>query len=103
MTKKRQKPDDRKHQILMAAIAVAERPGGFAKITRESVAKEACCAEALVSRYFGTMANFKRTLMGAALVSENLAVIAQGLAAGDSRAMKADSKLKARALITLAG
>lgn len=103
MTKKRQKPDDRKYQILTAALAVAERPGGFSKLTRESVAKEVGCAEALISRYFGTMITFRRTVMRSAILTENLSIIAQGLAHGDSHALKADESLKRKALETLAG
>lgn len=103
MTKKRQKPDDRKYQILTAALTVAERPGGFSKLTRESVAKEVGCAEALISRYFGTMPGFKRTVMRSAILTENLSIVAQGLAAGDSHAQKADEALKLKALKTLAG
>ena len=103
MTKKRLQPDDRKQQILTAAIAVASRPGGWPKLTRDAVAKEAGCAEGLPSKYFGTMVAFRRSIMRAAIVGENLAVIAQGLAAGDKCAQKADPELKARALNTLAG
>ena len=103
MTKKRLQPDDRKQQILTAAIRVAARPGGWAKLTRDAVAKEAGCAEGLPSKYFGTMVAFRRAIMRAAIVAENLAVIAQGLAAGDKCAQKAAPELKARALNTLAG
>jgi AcrR family transcriptional regulator len=102
MTKK-QKPDDRKYQILTAALAVAERPGGFSKLTREAVAKEVGCAESLISRYFGTIPSFKRTIIRSAILTENLAIIAQGLAIGDPHAQKADESLKRKALDTLAG
>jgi len=102
MNKKRQTPNDRKYQILTAAMTVAERPGGFSKLTREAIAKEVGCAEALISRYFGTMPAFRRTIIRAAILSENLHIIAQGLAAGDPHALKADSELKTRALQTLA-
>lgn len=102
MTKKRLLPDDRKYQILTAAIAVAERPGGYSKMTRGAVAKEVGCAEALISRYFGTMPSFRRTVMRSAILTENLSIIAQGLARADIHAQKADPDLKARALNTLA-
>ena len=103
MTKKRLRPADRKQEILNAAIKVAGRPGGWGKLTRDAVAKEAACSEGLVSKYFGTMIAFRRSIMRAAIGTENLAVIAQGLAAGDASAKKADPELKARALNTLAG
>ena len=103
MNKKRLLPDDRKQQILNAAIKVAGRPGGWAKLTRDAVAKEAGCAEGLPSKYFGTMITFRRAIMRAAIVAEELGVIAQGLAAGDKCAQKAAPELKAAALNTLAG
>ena len=103
MTKKRLQPDDRKDQILKAAIKVAARPGGWGRLTRDAVAKEAGCAEGLPSKYFGTMVNFKRAIMRSAIHDWNLSVIAQGLAAGDKVAMKAEEALKRKALDTLAG
>lgn len=98
----RKKPDDRKLEILNAAIKVAGRPGGWSKLTRDAVAKEAGCAEGLPSKYFGTMVAFRRAIMRAAIVAEELGVIAQGLAAGDKCAQKADESLKRKALETLA-
>ena len=103
MTKKRMQPDDRKQQILTAAIRVAAQPGGWAKLTRDAVAKEADCAEGLPSKYFGTMISFRRAIMREAIRSAALPVIAQGLAAGDKCAQKADEGLKRKALETLAG
>jgi len=101
MTKKRLLPDDRKLEILNAAIKVAGRPGGWSKLTRAAVAKEAGCAEGLVSKYFGTMIAFRRSIMRAAIQARNLAVVAQGLAAGDTNAQKAPPELKAAAVETL--
>lgn len=103
MTKKRLPPNDRKYEILMAAIAVAGRPGGWSKLTRDAVAREAKCADGLVSKYFNTMGQMRRAVMRFAVLTENLHVIAQGLATGDENAMKAAPELKARALNTLVG
>lgn len=103
MSRKRLKPDDRKGQILQAAIQVASAPGGWSRLTREAVAREASCAEGLVSNYFGTMICFRRTIMRAAIANEVLPVIAQGLASGDTSASKAAPELKRRALELLAG
>lgn len=103
MSNKRLHPDERKEQILTAALKVAARPGGWSKLTRDAVAKEANCAEGLPSKYFGTMVDFRRAVMRAAIRSEALPVIAQGLAAGDKVAKKADETLKRKALASLAG
>lgn len=97
----RLKPDDRKLQILKAALVVTSEPGGWAGLTRKAVADQAGCAEALVSKYFGTMTDFRRTIMRAAIHHKILAIVAQGLAAGDTHAKKADNDLKTKALETL--
>ena len=94
-------PDNRKEQILDAAVRVAAKPGGWSTMTRRTVAIEANCADALVSKYFGTMPAFKRTIMRAAVKAINLSVIAQGIATGDKYALKADDAIKAQALATL--
>lgn len=101
--KKRLLPNDRKEQILSAAIVVASARGGWSKLSREAVARQAACSDGLISAHFGTMVNFRRTVMRAAIKAENLSVIAQGLASGDKCALKAAPELKSRALKTLAG
>lgn len=95
------KVDERKRSILRAAIVVAEKRGGWSKMTREAVAREAGCADAAVSVYFGTMTEFKRTVMRHAIGLKNLSILAQGLAAGDKHAEKADADLKRQAIDTL--
>ena len=102
MNKKRLLPDDRKYEILTAALIVAGEPGGWSKLTRDAVAREAKCADGLVSKYFGTMTAMRRTIMRSAVLTENLSILAQGLAAGDKCAQKADEGLKRKALETLA-
>lgn len=97
----RLKPDDRKLQILRAALIVASKDGGWFKLSRQAVAAEAGCAESLVSRYFGTMVCFKRTVMRAAIHNKILPVIAQGLACKDETAQKASPELKNDARNTL--
>ena len=49
------------------------------------------------------MVAFRRTIMRHAIKAANLSVVAQGLAAGDKCAQKADESLKRKALETLAG
>lgn len=112
MTRKRLHPDDRKREILTAAIRVAARPGGWSRFTRNEVAQEAQCVDSLISLHFGTMINFRRSVMreairlaeiGNAPVAMFDSVIAQGLATGDKCAQKASGEVKARALASLAG
>lgn len=96
-------PDDRKEQILTAAISVAARPGGWSKLTREAVARAANCTDSLISLHFGTMTEFKRKVMRAAIKTNNLPVIGQGVAAGDKTAAKLPDEIKDAALKSLAG
>ena len=96
------KVENSKQQILAAAIRVSARPNGWAKLTRDTVAIEAGCATGLVSKYFGTMQTFRRAIMRECVRIECVAVIAQGLAAGDPNARKASDALKRKALDTLA-
>ena len=94
-------PKDRREEILTAALNVAENVG-YRQLTREQVAINAGCAESLVSSYFGTMDKFKRTIMRAAVKSENLHIIAQGLVVGDKHAQKAEPDLRSRAMASMA-
>jgi AcrR family transcriptional regulator len=90
----------RKTIILAAAVKIAETEG-LMNITREGIAELAECSTGLVNFYFGTMVNLRRAIVGAAIHSENLAIIAQALAAGDKRAQRAPDNLKRKALETL--
>lgn len=93
--------DERKSQILNAALRVAERPGGWTNLTRLAVAKEAGCSEALPSVYFGTMKQFRRAIMREAIRVGNHKVIAQGVVSHDTVAMKAPADVRQAALATL--
>lgn len=93
--------NERRLQILNAALRVAERPGGWSNLTRLAVAKEAGCSEALPSVYFGTMKNFRRAIMREAIRVGNHGVLAQGVVNSDPVAMKAPAELRQAALATL--
>lgn len=101
ITLDRNKVESSKQQILDAAIALSEQPGGWSSLTRDAVAAKAGCATGLVSKYFGTMICFRRSIMRHAVATRNLSLIAQGVAAGDKSALKADPALKRLALYTL--
>ena len=98
--KRRLDPKDRRDEILQAALNVAEKVG-CKQLTRIQVAQKARCAESLVSSYFGTMAQFKRTIMRAAIRTERLKIIAYGIVEKDKHALKASADLKQRALSSL--
>jgi len=95
--------NDRKNDLLQAALRVALlAAGGYSRMTKEEIAKEAGCAPALVNRHFGTMPNLRRDVMRAAVREGNAAVVAQGLALKDPHAQKAPQALKEEAAALLA-
>ena len=96
----RLKPQKRKEQILNAALILAEKTN-YIQLTRKSIADEAGCSEASVTKYFGTMTKLKRSVVRAAIVKEILAIIAQALVTKDRHVMKADNDLKQKALAQL--
>lgn len=97
---KRLQPDDRKAQILDGAIELA-RTKGLGHITREAIAQRVGVSPALVSLYFGTMTELRRSIMRAAIKREVLEIVAEGLTTRDKQAAKASDDLKRRALATV--
>ena len=98
---KRFKPRVRREMILIAALRVARRPGGWSSMTRAKIAKDAHCAEGLVSVYLGSMDSVRRHVMKAAIKYEYLDLIAQGLATGDKYALGLSPVLQHKALSSL--
>lgn len=91
--KQRLKPEDRKGQILAAAVKLAEGTN-YTTITRDGVAGAAGVSMGLVTRYFGTMNQLRRAVMRAAVAEGNAVVVAQGLAQRDPQALKAAPELR---------
>ena len=87
---KRLKPDDRRAQIIAAALDEAEQVG-YRCMLRKSIAKRAGCTEALVSHYFGTRKQLTRAVMRAAIAQGRSRIIMQGRLINDPQAMKAGS------------
>lgn len=91
---------DRRQTILTAALAVATS-AGYLRTTRDAVAAAAGCSPALVSFHLGTLPQMQRAIMGEALRTRCLRVIAQGLAHGDRRALNAPAELREAAAASL--
>lgn len=87
-------------QILAASLELAA-VSGYQKLTREAVAQRLGIPPSLIPYHMGTMTEFRRSVMREAVRVECLAVIAQGLAARDRHALKADADLQKRALASL--
>ena len=97
----RQKPQARAEVILIAAMRIARRHGGWACLTRARIATEARCSDGLVSQRLGSMDVVRRTLMKMAIKHEYFDLIAQGLAAGDPSARALSPILKHKAAATM--
>ena len=97
---KRMQPTARKAEILSAALTVAGEVG-YRHVSRDAIAARADCSPGLVSAYFGTMPALRRAVMSAAIARRDLTVLAQGLAAGDSKAKAAPEALKRAAVKAL--
>ena len=87
-------------QILTAALKIAPKVG-YAKLTRDDVAKEAGIPASLIPYHMGTMAEFRRKIMREAVRVECLPVIAQGVACSDRIALKAPDALRRKALSSI--
>jgi len=99
---KRHDRDDRRSSILTIALSRAADVG-YMHVTREDIALAAGCSPALVSHHLGTMKQMRRAIMGEAIRTANLRIIAQGLAHGDPRALGADPDLRSAAAASIAG
>lgn len=58
---------------------------------------------ALVSHYFSTMPVLRRAVMGEAIRSKRLRLIAEGIVLRDKRALGVDAKLREQAMRELGG
>ena len=90
---------ERKQLLIDAAMPLAEQYG-YDSVSRSMVAEAAGISESLVSRYW-TAPDFHAALLEAAIVRENLTVLAQGLAARHPVATSAPLELRQAAAATL--
>ena len=74
----RMKPAERKEEIHLAAVEVC-RTVGLAGLTREAIAKKAGVTEGLVSHYFNTMKQLRRSVARRAMRDRDGAILSQML------------------------
>lgn len=89
-----------KEHILEVAYTMAQRDG-FGTLTRDGVAAEAGVAMGSVNHHYTKMSALREAVMQRAVEEENLELIGQGMALGDSVAKSAPLELRTRALTTL--
>lgn len=90
-------PDERKAQILDAAIELSKERG-YANVYREHIGERLGVTPTLVTRYFATMHHLREAVMQAALDREIPEIIAQGIIAHDPIAETAPRELRERAV-----
>jgi len=95
--RKRLEIADRKREILQAALAMSELYG-YDHVSRDDVAEKAECSPSLIPHYFGTMANFRRAIVGEAVRTNNLTILAQALIAQDPRVRNLHPTIREAAL-----
>ena len=89
-----------KDNILEVAYVMAQRDG-FGTLTRDGVAAEAGVAMGTINHHWKVMSALREAVMQRAVEEENLELIGQGMALGDSVAKSAPLELRTRALTTL--
>lgn len=96
----RLQPKARTEQLLDVALQLAAKHG-LAHITRMQIATAADVSPALVSARLGTMEDMRRSVMRRAIKTETLPVIAAGLLARNTYALKAPEELRQRAIASI--
>lgn len=86
-------PKQRTRQLLAAALDLAAT-AGWAGLTHAGVASRAGVSNGLVVARLGTMSEMRRSVMRAAVAQRVVRVVAEGLAAGDRHARRADEALR---------
>jgi AcrR family transcriptional regulator len=97
---KRLLPADRKALLLEAALLTAQAKG-YRRMTRDDISQRAGTSPSLVSLYLGAMPALRQSVMREAVKREIVAIVAEGLAERDPRAMKASDALKRKAAAEL--
>ena len=101
MTRQRETATLRREQCIEAALELSKSKPYY-RVTRNEIADAVGIAGTVVQWHFGTVCKMRRDIMRAAIRTERLDVIAQGIANQDAHAMKAPADLRARALAHLA-
>lgn len=102
MARTRMTHDDRRRDILEAAMQIA-RKSGFSRITRDGVAAAAGVSSGLVSYHFTDANGLRDAVVDEAIIIENVKLLGEALVAGNRRAMKAPPDLKRQALVLIIG
>lgn len=98
---RRMEARERQQSILYHALLLSQRHG-YQNVTRSMIADAMGCSPSLVNSHYGTIPQFRRAIMSAAIAMDDLRVLAQGLAAGDAKARSAPQEMRERAAALIA-
>ncbi len=98
----RMSPDDRKAQLLAAAVKASVK-AGYKAVTREAVATEAKVSATLLTRYFGDMDGLRTAMVKSAVETGNIKLIAEALTHKHPSVRAAKEKYKAEVIKYLFG
>lgn len=89
-----------KEYVLEVAYDIAQRDG-FCTLTRRRISNESGIATGSVSFHWGNMQALRDALMTRAVEEENIEIILDGLAVGNTVAKNAPKELRLKALASL--
>lgn len=81
MTRIRLQPDDRKQQLMEAALVLANKYG-IKALTRVAIAAETGTTDGLVNRYFGNRAKMRAEVIAEAVKRKHVRTVAWALTQG---------------------
>jgi AcrR family transcriptional regulator len=99
---KRLAPEQRKQEILGAAVEMALTVG-YDRLIRDDLAKAAGCSAGLIPCYFGDMVALRKAVLVEAVRREVVPIVAQGLVRGELVARQAPKELREAAARHLVG
>jgi AcrR family transcriptional regulator len=89
---------DREQQILDAGLRLS-REFSYLSVTRQQIADEIGSSRSLISVYFKSVKDLRIAIITEAIKQQDLIVIAQGIVARDSRALRAPEALRRKAMM----
>ena len=95
----RLKPDERKQQIITAAVELAILKGGYKNITRDDIAGLANCSMGLINHYFGTVEELREEVIKQAIALVIPEIIVEALLDKSPLVENLPDELKIRAAI----
>ena len=100
--RKRMLPEDRKAEILSAAVSLAQ-VSGYRALTREQVAAAAGVSPGAITFYFYHMDLLRSEVVTEAVRQGLSAIVAEGIVSGEPAALNAPEPVRFKAALSLVG